>query len=112
MWRPLDRPSDSEIRDFERRFRKKARFLVDESLGVEAARAVEAEGYNCVFAGDVGLTRRDDTDVFAYAWRENRILLTHDHDFLDRRRFPDHRNPGVIVLPGAAGSAAGLEMAL
>src|SRR5262245_3221161 len=33
-------------------------------------------------------------------------------DFLDDRRFPPHRNPGVIVLPGASGSGAGLGLAL
>ena len=41
-----------------------------------------------------------------------RILLTHDQDFLDDRRFPPHRNAGVIVLPGGSGSAKGLASAL
>ena len=34
----------------------------------------------------------------------DRVLLTHDDDFLDDRRFPPHRNPGLIVFrPGAQG---------
>jgi len=45
-------------------------------------------------------------------WRDNRILLTHDSDFLDDRRFPPHRNPGVVLLPGAQGSDAPLITAL
>jgi hypothetical protein len=40
-----------------------------------------------------------------------RFILTHDIDFLDDQRFPYHRNPGVIVLPGATGDGS-LELAL
>jgi predicted nuclease of predicted toxin-antitoxin system len=112
MWKAIKNLNDSEIREFQRRFRKKARFLIDESLGVGAARMIQERGYNAVYVGDIGLTGRDDTDIMAYAWREDRILLTHDRDFLNRSRFPDHRNPGVVVLPGAAGSTEGLEMEL
>jgi predicted nuclease of predicted toxin-antitoxin system len=45
-----------------------------------------------------------DEDVFAVAWKENRIPVTHDPDFLDDRRFPLHRNPGIVVIrPGSSG---------
>jgi predicted nuclease of predicted toxin-antitoxin system len=72
--------------------------------------------YNTIFVGDVGLAGRDDTEVYAYAWRENRVLLTHDGDFLDDQKFPQHRNPGVVVLPDGMGDqqalAEGLAIAL
>jgi predicted nuclease of predicted toxin-antitoxin system len=68
--------------------------------------------WNTTFAGEVGLSGHSDEDVFAYAFRENRLLLTHDRDFLDDRRFPIHRNPGVIVFPGADGSGEPLVAAL
>ena len=97
-------------------FRHKTRFLVDEDVGIEVARFLRQRRYNVIFVGDVGLAGRDDTEVYAYAWRENRVLLTHDGDFLDDKKFPEHRNPGVIVLPGGGGDQAalrvGLEMAL
>jgi hypothetical protein len=32
-----------------------------------------------------------------------RILLTHDEDCWDDRRFPEHRNPGLVIVPGATG---------
>ena len=53
-------------------------------------------------------------DVFAYAWRTKRVLLTHDPDFLNNRRFPFNRNYGVVVItPGASGNTNfGLERAL
>jgi hypothetical protein len=55
-----------------------------------------------VAAVEVGLAGRSDADVFAYAWRKRRVLLTSDQDFLDDARFPPNRNPGVIVVPSTA----------
>lgn len=97
-WRPLDSVKIGP------EFKRKTRFLVDESLGSGAARFLRERGYNVEFVSDVGLAGRDDTDVYAYAWREKRMLLTHDRDFMDDAKFPEHRNPGVVVLPGGDGN--------
>ncbi len=110
-WKPLPPVTDKQSRDFGR-FKKKARFLVDESLGEAVARVLRENKWNAEFAPDVGLGGHSDEDVFAYAWREDRVLLTHDRDFLDDRRFPPHRNPGIVVLPGASGTGEGLGAAL
>ena len=112
VWKPYREISDEESRAFDKKFRKKSRFLIDESLGAEAARVLRDLGWNTVFVGDVGLSGRDDKDIYAFAWKEDRILLTHDTDFLDDVRFPPYRNPGVVILPGAAGSPAPLEREL
>ena len=51
-----------------------------------------------------GLEGRPDEDVpMAFAWDTQCVLLTHDRDFLDDRKFPANRNPGVIVLLGGSG---------
>ena len=92
--------------------RKKTRFLVDESLGVEVAKVLRQAGWNAVFASEVGLDHHSDEDIFAFATEEDRVLLTHDRDFLDDRRFPVHKNPGVAVLPGAEGNEDALLGAL
>ena len=68
-------PTDDETRREYTRFKEKTRFLVDESLGRIAARVLHAAGWNVVFAPDAGLQGRSDEDVFAFAWRENRVLL-------------------------------------
>jgi predicted nuclease of predicted toxin-antitoxin system len=112
MWKPFREITDEEIKDFTRHYSKKARFLIDESLGVEAARILSNYGWNAVFVADVGLTGHSDEDIYAFAWRDNRIILTHDRDFLDDGRFPPNRNPGLIVLPGGSGSTPGLEREL
>jgi predicted nuclease of predicted toxin-antitoxin system len=97
-------------------FKKRCHFLIDRCLGREIADYMKTKKYNVKFVDDVGLSERSDEDLLAYAWREQRILLTHDRGFLDDRRFPEHRNPGVIVLPGGAGDneamAAGVFIAL
>ena len=111
-WKELPETPACEIEGFVSQFRKKARFLVDESLGKKVAEVLTDLGWNARYVGDEGLAGRSDEDVFARAWADNRIILTHDGDFLDDRRFPPNRNPGVVVLPGAQGPDAPLITAL
>jgi predicted nuclease of predicted toxin-antitoxin system len=110
-WSPLpDVPKEVELR-----FRGKTRILVDESLGEGVAKVLREQGYNVVYAREVGLTGKSDEEIAAYAWRENRMIWTHDRDFLDDKVLPEHRNPGVVVLPGGHGEDAmvgGLRTAL
>ncbi len=97
-WIPLENPDY-----ISGEFKKRTRFLIDESLGAEVAIFLRDKGFSAVFVADVRLNGRSDEDVFSFAWREKRMLLTHDRDFLDDRRFPENRNPGVVVLPGGDG---------
>ena len=101
MWANIDIP-ESEIDTFTRAFSKKSRFIVDENLGEELARELRRLKFNAVFVGDVGLKRHSDEDVFAFGWRDDRIILTQDRDFLSDRNFPQHENPGIVVLPGTS----------
>lgn len=105
-WRPLRNPTEAVGDDL----KKKTRILVDESLGRAVADYLQEKGYNAVFANDVGLSGRSDEDIFGYAWREKRMLWTHDRDFLDDARFPEHRNPGVVILPGGDGDNRAMEV--
>jgi predicted nuclease of predicted toxin-antitoxin system len=63
---------------------------------------------------EAGLVGHPDENVFGYALKHDRILLTHDADFLDDRKFPfdNNRNPGVVVLPGGSGGDSILIRAL
>ena len=91
LWRSLPNPPHLGAG-----FRHKTHFPVDEDVGTEVAQFLRQRRYNAFFVGDVGLAGRDDTEVYAYAWRENRVLLTHDRDFLDDKKI--HCNPGMIVI--------------
>ena len=83
---------------------EKTRFLTDENMNAEVVRFLRAHGWNVKSVDDVGLRGHSDEDVLAFAHREDRILLTHDRDFLNDRQFPPTRNPGVVILPGANGN--------
>jgi predicted nuclease of predicted toxin-antitoxin system len=58
------------------------------------------------------LAGHSDEGVHAWAVRESRILLTHDSDFLDDRRFRIDGQPGIVVLPGGSGEMEPLVRAL
>ena len=99
-------PNKKEAKENESLWRqeKRCKYLVDENLGEGTAWLLRDEWKaNVEFAPDVGLSGKSDTEVFAYAWKKCRILITHDRGFLNDRRFPEHRNPGVAVLPGGSG---------
>ena len=103
-WKQLDEPTDDDRRELDLRYRGKVRFLVDENAGIEVARILQGSGFNAKFVADLGLRGRSDEDVFAAAWKDGRVIVTHDADFLDNRRFPPHRNPGVVIVrPGSDG---------
>ncbi|SRR6266700_4499333 len=111
-WKPLPEPSKAEATALSRTFRKKARFLVDESLGIGVTLLLREAGWNVKDVREVGLSGHADEDILGYAYRDDRILLTHDAGFLDDRAFPPHRNPGLVVLPGGSGDEAALMDAL
>ena len=103
---------NDQVSDFNRKFESKARFLVDESVGMDAVRLIQDRGRNVRYVDDVGLSGRSDEEVLAFAWEEQRILLTHDFEFLDDSRFPFERNPGLVVLPGGTDSTVELAEAI
>ncbi len=92
--------------------KKKARFLVDHSLGTGVAQVLRQAEWNTKEVGELGYARHSDEAVFSLAWKERRILLTHDQDFWDDRRFPPERNPGLVILPGGSGDETALIVAL
>ncbi len=111
-WRLVE-ISDEEVREATKGLTgKKARFLVDHDVDAETAPFLKSKGWNVVTVREVGLDGRPDDDVFNFAHRDDRIILTHDTDFLNDRRFPEYRNPGIVVLPGGSGDTGALVGAL
>jgi hypothetical protein len=112
VWKPVDTPSKEEMAVFLKDHRKIARFLVDESVGIEVASQMKELGLNVKYVDDVGLKGRADEDIYAYARRERRVILTHDDDFMDNRQFPITISPGVVKIPGAVGDEGALVHAV
>lgn len=46
---------NDQVSDFNRKFESKARFLVDESVGMDAVRLIQDRGWNVRYVDDVGL---------------------------------------------------------
>jgi uncharacterized protein with PIN domain len=113
-WKALSETPPKELAEFTsyRRRAKRTRFLVDENLGPGVADLLRSWRYRATYAEEVGLNHKDDKDLAAWAWRNDHVLLTHDPDFLNDRRVPENRNPGIIVLPGASGHEDSLDEAL
>ena len=111
-WVRLPEPTREDTTTLDASFKSKARFLVDEDLGIGTTQLLRELKYNVKDVSEVGLTGHPDENLFAYAFRTKRIILTHDDDFLDDRKFPFTRNPGVVVLPGGSGGESVLLKAL
>jgi predicted nuclease of predicted toxin-antitoxin system len=78
----------------------KVRFFVDKSAGSDLANALRACGYDAKCSENEGPSSDKDEDVFLVAWKDRRVLVTCNPEFLDNHRFPPTANPGVIVLEG------------
>jgi predicted nuclease of predicted toxin-antitoxin system len=107
-WKKIDQPNKKKTAEFKRAFARRARFLIDEDLPGALAGALNRRGWNVRNVEDLGLKGRSDDEILAGAFREDRMLLIQDTDFLDERRFPRHRNPGIVVLPGGSGNIEAL----
>jgi len=111
-WKSVRSFSKAEIAEFNKAHRKIARFLVDENAGIGLASLIRELGLNAKYVDDVRLRGRADKDIFAFAHKENRVILTHDDDFMDNRQFPIHLSPGVVKIPGGSGDEEALEKAV
>jgi hypothetical protein len=62
------------------------------------------KGFNVKTIGEMVFRGRNDENVFQLAKREDRILITHDSDFLNDKLFPPQGCPGIAVLPSLSAS--------
>lgn len=56
-------------------------------------------GLDVTTAQELDIVGHDDQAVFSAAWRLQRVIVTHDFDFMNDARFPFNRCPGVLILP-------------
>jgi predicted nuclease of predicted toxin-antitoxin system len=74
------------------------RFKVDESLHIEVADLLRAQGHDALTVFDQGLRGCGDHDIAERCRSENRVLLSLDLDFSNILMFPPEHYPGLIVL--------------
>ncbi len=73
------------------------KFLVDHNVGCGVAQALQADGHDAIFVGDVDL-HMSDADVLAWAVREQRILITQDADFGALVYHSGQPHVGIVLL--------------
>ena len=73
-------------------------FIVDESLPRSTAQLLQRAGYDAPRVDKVGLRGAVDTDIFAYAQEEQRIIITRDRGFGNLLDYPLGTHCGVIVV--------------
>ncbi len=58
------------------------KFMLDQNYEVAVQTGLKALGYDVIRPFDVGLSAASDDVILDFAKAENRVLLTHDQDFL------------------------------
>jgi len=71
---------------------------LDENIPQSAAARLAALGYDVDTVLDEQLGGRSDEDVWAAAQAEGRLLVTHDLDFADTRKFEPGQHAGVLIV--------------
>jgi predicted nuclease of predicted toxin-antitoxin system len=71
---------------------------LDENIAESAAGRLAALGYDVHTVLGESLGGRSDADVWRAAQEESRLLVTHDLDFADRRRFEAGTHAGILLL--------------
>ena len=87
------------------------RFLLDENVSGLAAERLRALGHDVRHGVHPPLAGLADTELFAIARDEERILVTRDHHFSNRARFPLDGMQGVVYpRPGNLTSEAEAQL--
>lgn len=110
-WDKIHYPTDKEIKviedEFERehgfKFTRKPRYFVDENLGQGVTELIRNLGGNVTDPWEKGMLGYKDDRVWQFARKERRIILSHDNDFMDERKYPIRECHGYVVLPHKEG---------
>ncbi len=79
------------------------RFLVDQCLSIDLARALTDAGHDATHLRDRGMQRAKDPEVLALARAEHRTLLSADTDFGTLLARTGATRPSVVLFRRATG---------
>jgi uncharacterized protein with PIN domain len=65
---------------------ERIRFHLDENVDPDVAHALRKHGIDVTTTLELSMRGQSDEDQLAFALREDRVLITHDTDFLDLAR--------------------------
>lgn len=74
------------------------KFLTDENISPSLVHALRSEGYSVKDIKEEKLFGIDDKEVIQLAFKENRVVITHDKDFANLLNYSSIKHKGVILL--------------
>lgn len=74
------------------------KFLLDANMPRSTKAVLEQHGFDTVAVRDILPPATPDSVIYDLAKREDRILITRDHDFLNILLYPPAQAPGIIVV--------------
>lgn len=74
------------------------RFKPDENIGSRGQGLLRAAGHDVATVYDQQLGGARDETINLKCARENRALVTLDHDFCQVLRFPPEKSAGIVIL--------------
>ena len=74
------------------------KFLTDENISPSLVNALRSRGYDVKDIKEKKLFGISDNEVIILAFKENRIIITHDKDFANLLNYSSIKHKGVILL--------------
>jgi predicted nuclease of predicted toxin-antitoxin system len=88
------------------------KFLLDQMLDVDVAKALTDTGYDVVRVADIGMARATDDEILAQSIEDDRVLITLDEHFGDWAILPLEKHSGVIRVKATPSTTANILITL
>jgi predicted nuclease of predicted toxin-antitoxin system len=76
----------------------KLRFLIDNALSPLFSKLLKDNGYDSIHVRDIHLQKCSDDEIFDYAQKDNRIIVSADTDFGTIIALRNERFPSIIIF--------------
>ena len=74
------------------------KFLCDENISSSLAKSLRKKGYDVKDIKEEKLFGTPDSEIIKIAFKENRIILSHDKDFANLVSYKKSKHKGVILI--------------
>lgn len=76
----------------------KIRFLIDEDCPLSLSNLLNSKGYDAIHVKTSGLSGTKDPELFRFAQREQRIIISRDLGWANIKNYPPNTHCGLIIL--------------